>query len=945
MKNQPPSSCPITPLPEYIGPYKILRKIASGGMGEVFLAQDPFCKRNLALKRIRSDKIDHPGLKERFLKEVQIAAQLSHPSIIPIYQLHQDDDDIYYTMPLVEGNTLKEILKDTLHKEKNSLPPNPIGSSTPSLMRIFLSICQAIAYSHSKGILHRDIKPENIIIGLYGEVLILDWGLADFVSNCEKEPPCKEEPEEEGNSDLTKPGKIAGTLSYLPPERIFGKKASFTSDIYALGVILYQLLTLRFPFHRKSIKHYKQQIKHEALIEPQERAPYRDIPPQLSKIAKKCLANRPQKRYGQVEEILIDLNNYIEGHAEWTPYSSVQVERKSDWKFQENILLAKHLALTQKSDIMEWVSLMIAEDSFPGKIKLETHVRIKESGGGIGFLLDLKPSEEQVDFFQDGFFIWIGSEQNPGCHLFRSNVELMSNPELYLKNQLSHFIRIEKTDHHVRLYIDNILAFDYLSHIPFSGPLFGLILKDDDLDIGTILVSSSSPNRQVSCLAVPDALLALNHFKEAYTRYRQIASSFAGRTEGKEALFRAGITLLEEAQHKKEKKNKEALFEQALQEFDKFRNDSGSPLEYLGKSLVYKATKEQEEELKCLELALRKFEKHPLVHLVKEQILFRLHEASYKDKAAAYALALLALRLIPEVFSKQDNKKLLLHLQKNCEDPGFLVKTPSDNRSTLTLQLAFWLFKPFIIMEIFHNAPTTAEKINALYALFYLGHHTSAIELLSSSQELLDSLIFQPILDFYKEGFEKTASLHFDTEEKRSSFENKRAFNFLLTQFYFSPSEQQISMVKSIELLCQGILSFEERLHYEKNWIEFLLYLHEIEAATARLDSIPEVLKEQESSPFYFLYGCVLASKEGFDAAKEFLCSSTEKIIPETGYAIDYFLSAKSDLKKRWLKKAFFQEKIRLFRQLSLLYRSAGLERKYKIVQRRIDKEFEKNKP
>lgn len=879
MKEPAPSSCPITPIPKNIGPYTILKKIASGGMGEVFLAYDPFCKRNLALKQIRSDKLELDGLKDRFLKEVKIAAQLSHPGIIPIYQIHQTEKEVYYTMPLVEGETLKEIIKTTYFEEKEGLAKHPIGSSIPALMRIFLSICQAVAYAHSKGILHRDLKPENIIIGPYGEVLILDWGLADFANNPQEEISLPEDDKEGCN--LTKPGKIAGTLSYLPPERFFGAKASYTSDIYALGVILYQLLTLRAPFHRKSVKECKKYVKKETFTDPSEKAPYRDIPPQLSKIAKKCLANRPEKRYMRVEEIITDLTNYIKGHAQWIPHASIQIEHKPDWKFQENILLAKHIALTQKSDVMEWVSLMIAKGSFPERVKLETHVRIKEGGKGLGFLLNLGPTEEGKDFFQEGFFIWIGSEKNPGSHLFRSNVELMSNPDLYLKNQLSHFLRIEKTDHHIKLYVDDLLAFDYLSHAPFNGPHFGLVFKDDDLEVGAILVSTSSPNILINCLAVPDTLLTLRHFKEALSKYRQIASSFAGRPEGKEALFRAGITLLEEALVKKSKKQK--LLEQALEEFDKLRVDGGSPLEYLGKSLVYKALQDLDEETKCLELSLRRFAKHPLIHLVKDQVLFRLHEASYKDKAAAYAFALLTLRLISEAFTKQDNKKLLKHLYKNCEEPDFFNTPLQDTPFHLTIKLAFWLHKPMLLAELFSLSLDSDEKEKILCCLAYLGEH-----------DLVGTL--DPL------------------------FKEKNPV-YLCSQFYLLHASKQKPLLETIDSLTKLDLSLQ------RHQIAFNLFLGNFEKADSLLKNHDA---DQESSPFYFLKGCYIASQEGFAKGKDFLSRRSERILPPVTCLIDYFLEGELAWKKSWEKKALFWEKIQLQEQLTLFYHCASLEQKYK---------------
>ena len=930
-------SCPITPLPKQIGPYRILRKIASGGMGEVFLAQDPLCKRNVALKKIRSDLMHQSGFKERFLKEVRIAAQISHPSIIPIYQIHQTEEEIYYTMPVAEGETLKEILRKTLSQEKQGISTHPIGSSIPALMRIFLSICQAIAYAHSKGILHRDLKPENIIIGKFGEVFILDWGLADFATNCEKEPPFAEDSSDLVCSNLTRPGKLAGTLCYLPPERILGVKASYSSDIYALGVILYQLLTLRFPFYRKSIREYKKQMKYDTLIDPAERTPHRDIPPQLSKIAKKCLSPVLDKRYRSVPEMLKDLNNYIEGHAEWSPCASIQIDHKSDWEFQENILVAKHIALTQKSDVMEWVNLMMAKQSFPGNIKFETHVLIKNGGKGIGFLFNLRSLDEKKDLFHEGFSLWVGSEKYPGCSLFKSNVEVMSNPNLLLKENISHFLTIEKTDNHLKFYINNILAFDYLSHIPLSTPHFGLILKDEELEVGAILISSSSPKIMVNCLAVPDAFLALRHFKQALIEYRQIAKSFSGRAEGREAIFRAGITLLEEAQSKKNQEEKSLLFQQALDEFGLLKNTPGAPLEYLGKSLVYKATQEIEEEIKCLELSIRKFAKHPLINLIKDQILFRLHEASYKERKSAYHLALLTLRFIPEAFSAPNNQNLLENLEKNCEAlPFFFLE-----KKSIPLQLAFYLSKPFIIHDLLRQAPTLPEKIQALFCLLYLGYPEAIPEVLESSKEDPESHeAISAISNLYQTDLITAFNTYFFAKERNFTPLTKATFSFFLDQFPKAKPSLQIALLKKLKLMCEWDLPLLEALFIKQKTIECLLFLQKEGEAKLYLSLIPKNLQEEESSPFYFLNSCFIALEGQIEEGKKRLHRFSERFLPPSFCLIDTFFLRGPDWKKKWGKEAFFWEKVVLLKQLFLFYKSAGLEKEALTVHKKLDQEL-----
>lgn len=138
----------------HLGPYQILHSIGKGGMGEVFLAYDTSCGRRLALKRIRTDLMDHIQMHNRFLKEARITSQLAHPAIMPIYAIQSEGNLIYYTMPYIEGETLKQVLRKTRAQEKKGEKLDHVGGSIPALVRIFLSICQAVAYAHSQGVLH-----------------------------------------------------------------------------------------------------------------------------------------------------------------------------------------------------------------------------------------------------------------------------------------------------------------------------------------------------------------------------------------------------------------------------------------------------------------------------------------------------------------------------------------------------------------------------------------------------------------------------------------------------------------------------------------------------------------------------------------------------------------------------------------------------------------------
>ena len=293
-----------------IGPYSLIRPIAKGGMGEVFLAFDPECRREIALKCIRSEYIENKTIYQRFMKEAYIASQLTHPSIIPIYSLAKSDGLPYYTMPFIDGKNLKKILVETLKHEKD--PQNigtPVGSIR-SLSRIFCTICEAVAYAHSQQIIHRDLKPENILVGKYGEVLIFDWGVADKIQNIANEDPSYAIDEMEF-PNLTSPGKIIGTLSFLAPERFRGAPSNYQTDIYSLGVMLYMILTLKLPFQRRKLKETKANIDKEVLKNPIEVAPYRDIPHGLVKITQKCLEPDPKRRYKNMDELLGDLKSFF----------------------------------------------------------------------------------------------------------------------------------------------------------------------------------------------------------------------------------------------------------------------------------------------------------------------------------------------------------------------------------------------------------------------------------------------------------------------------------------------------------------------------------------------------------------------------------------------------------------------------------------------------------
>src|SRR5262245_15766037 len=204
---------------EKVGKYRIVEQIGRGGMGIVFKAHDPTLDRLVALKVMSTDIEITDELRARFFREAQACAQLSHPSIITIYSMGDDDGRLYIVMELLEGQELRQLIA-----ERRAL-------ALEDKLSIMIEVCDGLHYAHQKGIVHRDIKPSNIFLLRSGHAKMLDFGIAHMA-----------------NADgLTQPGLIMGSLRYIAPEQVSGR-ADHRSDIYSLGTVFYEFLALRPAF-------------------------------------------------------------------------------------------------------------------------------------------------------------------------------------------------------------------------------------------------------------------------------------------------------------------------------------------------------------------------------------------------------------------------------------------------------------------------------------------------------------------------------------------------------------------------------------------------------------------------------------------------------------------------------------------------------------------------
>jgi eukaryotic-like serine/threonine-protein kinase len=292
--------------------YRPQRYHARGGLGEVLAARQEELGRMVALKRIRPDRL-HETARKRFLREAEITAGLQHPGIVPIYGLGQDDDGPFYTMPLIEGKTLEESI-EAFHGDETLRHDSGQGSLRfRELIQRFITVCDTVAYAHDQGVVHRDLKPSNIMLGRYGETLVMDWGLAKHFGTEDSDGEGEIEAPSPSPSPeaLTATGTVLGTPQYMSPEQAKGLSTGPTSDVFNLGLILYTILTGTPAFEEGSLGGADplKAVRDAAVLPPRHRDPH--LPRALDSICLKALAAQPDDRYASARDLGRDLERWM----------------------------------------------------------------------------------------------------------------------------------------------------------------------------------------------------------------------------------------------------------------------------------------------------------------------------------------------------------------------------------------------------------------------------------------------------------------------------------------------------------------------------------------------------------------------------------------------------------------------------------------------------------
>jgi len=329
--------------------YQIDGPIAEGGMGTVLAARDLHVGRTVAMKVMRPEVQGSEELRRRFLREAEVLGQLEHPNIVPMHDLGLNaENQPFYTMKFVNGVTLAEAIEELKTGAAVSVARYPLSL----LLTLFQKVCDAIAFAHSKGIVHRDLKPENIMIGEFGEVLVMDWGLAKILAGKpphKAEGPREPEPREpetaeigaappENPADLTQAGAVMGTPRFMAPEQVEGRVDDIDArtDVFALGGVLYQILTLRPPVGGASAAEVFRKIRTGEILPPAHfndpkavesdgtirvppltlaHCPGRRVPESLSAVVMKAMSVRREDRYQAVRDLQREIQAYQDGFA------------------------------------------------------------------------------------------------------------------------------------------------------------------------------------------------------------------------------------------------------------------------------------------------------------------------------------------------------------------------------------------------------------------------------------------------------------------------------------------------------------------------------------------------------------------------------------------------------------------------------------------------------
>jgi len=681
-------------LPTRIGPYEILSRLGDGGMGDVLLAYDETLLRQIALKRIRPDRLDDADLRQRFEVEARVTARLQHPSVLPVYHYSLHDASAYYTMRPVEGFTLKELV-GRLAREGQAREAWP----TARIVRLFLQASNAVAYAHSRSVIHRDLKPSNIMIGPFEEVLVLDWGMAKVSGQAPDEPPIELERLHKLKTE-TESQILVGTPTYMAPELFEGAPASPASDQFSLGLILYELLALRPPWHADTIAGLLRAMRTPP-TSPTLLQPGRNIPHALSEIVLRSLSCEAEQRFGSVTEFAQEVAGVLEGRAPW------RADRESDQRRHWRVANGRHSLkadiLTLRSRGADAMLRYFYTRRLTDNIQIEFEINLRKGNNELAVCLNTAlTSDGQLG---DGYSLQVVPGRRRTLSLLCSGRAVAGAKSPTYETGDWYRIQVRREENRLSLTVEDREVYVYSDPIPLTGGYIGFTGRSNGLRIRNLRILTKGSSARISCLAVPDALFNRALYQEAQGEYEGIAAAHEGRREGRIAQYRAVLCQLRQSEHEPDPELRLLLLEEALESLHARTEVNDSCLVALARAMIAGAMGQTAEKREALAAALEAYPGDPHLPAVQEWILGKLHSLTPDSRHVLAELLPLAIAHCMSNWGGRVIRERVHSIRSSWETPPFLTgrgkfkESDPVSHAEASMLLAFWAGRHLLITE------------------------------------------------------------------------------------------------------------------------------------------------------------------------------------------------------------------------------------------------------